>query len=194
MSAVKAGIYLRNGASVTPGVMTLEGSSLSFETEKGTVFEAPLSELRAKLSRYGTLTLHKGAETYIFLTGAYGGAFAPQFSSEQLQEIAAGENSVSLAVKAKGEAMMFPANNPGHDIARLLNSGKGYGLTGLKVAELQRRAFYIALAWVQYLQAQGLQVEVQATTFGKSQLTILLVVLVSLAVFGFAVYTLLSLT
>jgi hypothetical protein len=194
MSVVKAGTYLRSGMSVAPGVMTLEGLTLSFKTDKGTVFEAPLGELRAKFSRYGTLTIYKGAETYVFVTGGYAGAFAPRFTDQQLQEIAAGENSVSLAVKAKGEAVIFPPNNPTHDIGKLLNGGKGYGLTGMMLAELQRRAFYITLAWVEYLQAQGLQVDIRARTFGKSLLTITLVLLVSLAVFGVAVYMLLSLT
>jgi hypothetical protein len=184
----KAGMYLRNGAIVTTGIMTLDGTRLSFKTAEGVLFDEEVGSLRAEFSHYGTLTIFRGTDKFVFVTGSFAGAFAPQFTQEQIQEISAGENSVTLAVKSKGEAFIFAPNNPDRDIAKLLNGGKGYGLSGLTVAELQRRAFYITLAWVEHLQANGLQASIKGKTYAKSQLTVLLILIPVIAIMSIVAY------
>jgi hypothetical protein len=192
MTSIKAGLYLRQGAVVTPGILGVDNDTLTFKTSEKTVFKLQANEAHINFSNYGTITVTRGQESWIFVAGAYAGAFAPKFNEEQLSELNAGENSITLAAKTKGDAVIY-RNRPSQGIEPVVNSGVGYGLgVGLVLADRQRSSFYSNLALVEFLGANGFQVTIQSKKFSKSLWTIFIVLIVSLAIFGTAVYLILS--
>ncbi len=195
MASAKAGLYLRKGPVVTPGIMTLTDTVLSFRTVSGSLFEAPVSELRAEFSRYGTLTIFRGTEKFIFVTGGYAGVFAPNFSDEQLREIAETDTQVAIPSQFKRGASVLVSGAVVRDLSVLVGSvaGQFIGSFGklvgvIKVTQSQRTAFYLSKAWVEYLQQHGLSVTMKGTTFASSQRTIAAILIPAFVAAGVLIY------
>lgn len=191
MTTIKAGLYLRNGALVTPGILTFDNDLLTFKTAEGSVFELQSAGTQIAFSSYGTITVRNAQQSWDLIGGAYAGAFPAQFSEEQMNELRSSETNIALAAKTRGDRMIY-GNNPTLDIAPVVNGGKGYGLGYLSLSDRQRSSFYTNLALVQLLQTNGFQVTIKAQNFSTSQWAILIVLIISIAVFGVALFAILS--
>jgi hypothetical protein len=193
MASIKAGLYLRQNTAVTPGVLCFDNGTLIFKTTEKTVFELQANDVLVHFSNYGTITLTRGQEKWVFVAGGYSGAFPPLFSKDQLSELNAGENSISLAAKTHADEVVYGWNNPSHDIAEVVNGGKGYASGGtIRLSIKQRSSFYSNLALVEFLGDQGFQVVIKSKKFSTSQWILFIAIVGSLAVFSVAVYTILS--
>jgi hypothetical protein len=193
--AAKAGLYLRNGAMVTPGIMTIDTGKLSFKTSEGGVFESKVSEVSATFSRYSTLTITKGGQQYVFVTGAYAGALAPSFSTEQLQEIAGTTDTTELNKTFKQGATILISSNALGNVSTALGAfaGRGIGIVGklvavMKLTNSQAQSFAMARAWAEYLKSQGVTVTMKGTTFGASQRFLWALILPIFIVFSIVVF------
>ena len=192
MASIKAGLYLRQNTAVTPGILSFDNGILAFKTNEKTVFELQANEVLVHFSNYGTITLTRGQEKWVFVAGGYSGAFPPLFSNDQLSELSAGENSISLAAKTHGDEVIYGDNNSSHDIAEVVNGGKGYASATIRLSSKQRSSFYSNLALVEFLEDQGFQVVIKSKKFSKSQWILFIAIIGSLAIFAIAVYMILS--
>jgi hypothetical protein len=191
MTSIKAGLFLRRGANLTPGILSFDKDILTFKTAESTLFQLKAGEAHINFSNYGTITIKKDQESWIFVAGAYSGPIPPKFTEDQINELTTSENNISLAAKTMGDAVIY-GNSPSRDITPIVQGGKGYGLTYLSLSAKQRSSFYSNLALVEFLQAQGFQATIQSKKFSTSQWTIFIVLIVSLAIFGTAVYWILA--
>ena len=195
-TATKAGLYWRRSPRVTPGIMTLDAGQLSFMTDEGLVFAAPASEVRVRFTRYSTLVVDVGGAQFEFVTGAYAGPLAPAFSERMLAEIGVRDAAETQRMTAGGAATLITGNVIGAVAAiagNTLGRVVGAGLEAQGVVTLfktQHQSFALAKAWAENLRAGGVSVEMQGTSFGGSQLTILAIVIPALAVVSVGTYLL----
>jgi hypothetical protein len=186
----QAGLYYRQGSRVTPGIMTLDSGVLSYATEQGEVFRAPIGEVDATFSRYSTLTIVTRGTKYDFVTGAYAGALAPHFSEKQLAELSDDAGGEALRLFGSGAVTVVTANVVG-GLAVLAGSvlGRVASIAGNAVGVVnlfrsQSQSFALAKAWAQYLAANGVAVRMRGTTFGRSQWMIAAIVIPGLVLVG----------
>lgn len=187
----QAGLYLRRGTRVTPGIMTLDAGVLSFATEQGEVFRAPIGAVDASFSRYSTLTVVVGGAKHDFVTGAYAGAYAPHFSERQLAELSDDAGQEAQRLFGNGASTIVTANVVG-GVAVLAGSvlGRVAGIAGNAVGVVnlfrsQSQSFALSKAWAEYMAANGVRVRMRGTTFARSQWVIAAIVIPGLAVVGF---------
>jgi hypothetical protein len=181
MTTIKAGLFLKNGMNLKTGILTVDSDVLTYKTTETTVFALPKAEVHISFSSYGTLTVRSGTQKWIFVAGAYSGPFPPSFTTDQIDEVSAGENSITLAAKTRGDEVIFLGRRS-LGIEPVVNGGRGYGLAGLLLARLQRSAFYTNLALVEFLEAQGFAVTIHSKKFIKAQGYILLLMVAFIAV------------
>lgn len=195
MSVEKAGLYLRRGTRVTPGVMTLENGMLGFATATTQEFSAPVSEVTGEFTTFSTLVLRVHGAKYEFVHGGYAGAFAPEFSDAQVAEIGGGGLTGEDAAKAKRGALLLGGAAIVGAVGQLVGStalrivgvgGSAFGVA--KVAGAQRASFRVSKAWAQHLAANGVTMRMRGTTFARSQLVVGAIVLPILAAIGFAAW------
>lgn len=192
---VKAGLYVRSGTKVTPGIMTLGGGVLSFRTSTETLFESPVANVQVDFSRYSTLTVHTTGKKFVFVTGAYAGSLAPRFSDQQLTEIAKVVDPTELSRTFKAGATILVSSAIIGNVSKVMDSfaGRGIGIVGrlvgvISITRSQAQSFAIARAWAEYLQTQGVPVRLRGTTFAASQKFLAMIIVPSLIVFGLLVY------
>ncbi|AYF97723.1 hypothetical protein [Protaetiibacter intestinalis] len=195
----RAGLYWRRGASVTAGIMTLDAGVLSFRTERETVFSAPVDRVSAEFTRFSTLVVTSDGHRHVFVTGAYAGNFAREFSTAQLAELAGAPHASEAAQAFREGAAIVVSSGVMRSAAVIAGSAAGaaFALVGdaVGVASLfgsQSRSFALARAWAEHLAANGVAVRMRGTTFARSQAFIAAIVLPSVAVFGVGVWLLLS--
>ena len=195
MSAEKAGLYLRRGTRVTPGVMTLDAGILSFATATTLEFQAPVSAITGEFTTFSTLVLTVHGAKYVFVHGGYAGAFAPPFTAVQVAEIGNGAFSGDDAAKARSGAAILGGAALAGAVGQLVGNavfrvaGVGGSAIGVaKIAGAQHASFQVAKAWAQYLAAQGVPMRMRGTTFARSQLVVAAIVLPVLVAIGFAAW------
>lgn len=155
--------------------MTLDAGQLSFATERGEVFRAPVEAVEARFSAFSTLTVRVAGATHHFVTGAYAGAFAPPFSERQLAELSDGAGQEALELFGSGAVTVVTANVVG-GLAALAGSvlGRVAGIAGNAVGVVhlfrsQAQSFSLAKAWADFLRVNGVRVRMRGTTFARSQ-------------------------
>jgi hypothetical protein len=197
--ATRAGLYLRRGSHVTPGVMTLADDTLTFATERETVFQASVERVSAVFSRFSTLTVEVDGLRYDFVTGGYAGAFAKRFSSAQLAELVGGAHAPDAAVAFQDGAIIIVSSTIARSVAGMAGSLVGPALASVgdavgvvKIWNSHRTSFALARAWAEHLAANGVKVRMRGTTFAASQGFIAAIVIPALAVLGVGVYALVS--
>lgn len=188
--AHRFGMYLREGTSVTPGVMTVDAGTLSFVTERGPLFAAPVTSVRGEFTMHSTLVLTTPTGQWTFVTGAYAGAYAPEFPESLVAQLAA-EDPDGLArdygwaagQSAVGHAAMS-SGHPGVDAGVA-------GLRALAVAKMfktQAQSWEASKQWTQFLESQGVAMTWSGKTHGQATGVMLAWVLGGLAVFTVVTY------
>jgi len=86
----KSGIYWRqslwNGAKTVPSILAIDGDILSLKSDQQTAFEASVSTVKVKFTRFGTLVIQVNGKKYD-VTGV-GAAISRPFTEEQKEELA----------------------------------------------------------------------------------------------------------
>jgi|GEM_PF-4291249 hypothetical protein len=139
---LKVGLYWRKskyfGGLCPPGVFTLTNERISFTTEEGTLFDVRLSDARASLSGFGTLTVYSADQSWDLLATA--GQESRTFTRAQQRELgAAGAKKPDVAAGTKPVrdlAAVLSARGMSVDIRKNINLYVLYGAIGLAVATL----------------------------------------------------------
>ncbi|MGV8970117.1 MAG: hypothetical protein ACOH1J_06680 [Microbacteriaceae bacterium] len=137
---LKVGLYWRKskyfGGLCPPGVFTLTTERLSFVTEDGVLFDLPVSEARATLSAWGTLTVHSRERSFDLLATA--GQDSRSFSRSQQRELgAAGAKKPEAAAGTKPVrelAKILQSRGVRTEMSRPVNAYVLYGCIALAVA------------------------------------------------------------
>lgn len=194
-TAEKAGLYLRRGTRVTPGVMTLDAGILSFATATTLEFQPPVAEITGEFTTFSTLVLTVHGAKYVFVHGGYAGAFAPSFSAAQIAEIGGGAFSGEHAQRAQRGAAILGGAALAGAVGQILGNavfrvaGIGGSAIGVaKIAGAQHASFQVAKAWAQYLADNGVTMRMRGTTFARSQLVVASILLPILVAVGFAAW------
>ena len=187
----RAGLYWRRGADVTPGVMTVDAGSVSFATDDGLVFHAPVGDVSAVFSRFGTLTVTAGDRTLDLVAGAYAGAFARPFSPAQLELLAGAEHASQAREAFRGGATIIVSSSVARSLSSLAGSVAGAALASagdavgvVTLFRSQAQSFAFARAWAQHIAENGVAVRMTGTTFARSQAFLAAIILPAIAVFG----------
>jgi len=194
---LRAGIYWRRGVTVTPGVMTLADGRLSFVTDAELVFDAPVAEVAARFTHVSTLTVLIAGRSFVFVTGAYAGAFARSFSPAQLALLAGASNGEEALRQFQDGASIIVSSSVAASAARIAGSvlARSVALVGdaVGVVDLYRsqaQSFALARAWAETLAAGGVPVRMLGSSFGRSQLVVAAIVLPVLVVIGLLAWAL----
>jgi len=182
---------MRRGVTVTPGIMTADAGRLSFATEAGVVFDAPLTEVSARFTHVATLVVTVAGRAHVFVTGAYAGAYAGAFSAAQLELLAGADDGQEALRTFQDGAAIIVSSSVAGNLARLAGKvlmrsvalvGDAVGVVGLYRS--QHQSFALARAWAEHLAALGVAVRMQGSTFARSQLVVAAIVLPILVVIG----------
>lgn len=194
MTAARAGLYLRRGASVTPGILTLDEGALSFDTDEGRVFSAPVAQVSVDFTRFGTLVVSAGGHRYALVAGAFAGVYARPFSRAQLAVLADAEHASGATSAFREGAMISAGSSIVGDLAKLAGNmvGSVASLAGdatgiVRMSRAQSASFAFARAVAERLAAEGVRVRMLGTTYAASQLFLAAILIPAFLAFGVGV-------